>query len=506
MSISITRYVDITSGVGGQAGVQRRSLGLRQFTQNALVPAGTVVEFTDLSDVRQYFGTASDEYAVAKKYFGFVSKQITSPNRMSVVRWTEAETAPAVYGSPLTTGASAFASISAGTLDVSVSGAPVEHFTGIDLSSITTFTDLAAALQTKLRTSTNPQFVDCVVQYDPNRSVLILTGGEPSVGDTLTFVASGPADLSVKLGWLTGLQVNAPGAAAHTAEEEVSFSAEEDDNFGAFAFTGQVLPDTVPEIQGIAAWNHAQNVKFIYCVGVKSAVAAAVSTAVIGLSGCALSLIPDNDASDHAETIPAEILGATDFNRPAASQNYMYYQFGNRTPTVTSNPSADTFDALRVNYMGRTQQGGQKIAFYQTGNLCGDGTAPTDMAVYAGEIWLKDAITATVLGGFLALPSIPANQDGRVTLLGLLQGPIDEGLANGVISVGKDFDNTQKAYIGQITGNSTAWRQVQDKGYWVDAAIVKVVENDVTKYVARYTLVYGKNDQIRKVIGSNVLI
>lgn len=506
MSISITRYVDITSGVGGQSGVPRRSFGLRQFTQNALVPAGAVVEFTQLTDVQRYFGTASDEYIVAKKYFGFVSKQIASPSRMSVVRWTEDATAPAVYGSPLAVGPAAFAAVTAGTFAVSVSGGATEQFAAIDLSGVSTFAALAAAVQTELRTSTNPQLATCTVQYDSNRSVLILTGAVDGVGDTIEFVSSGVADIAPMLGWLTGLQVNAPGAAAHTGEEEVALSAEEDDNFGTFAFTGQVVPTTVDEIKAIASWNHAQNVKFMYCVAVKSALGAAVSAAVIGLSGCALTLVPDNDTTDHAETIPAEILGATDFNRPAASQNYMYYRFANRVPTVTTNPGADTFDALRINYMGRTQQAGQKISFYQTGFLCGDDTAPTDMAVYGGEMWLKDAFTSVILGGFLALPSIPANTEGRITVLGLMQGPIDDGLANGVISVGKDFDDIQKAYIGQVTGNSTAWRQVQDKGYWIDASIEKVVESGVTTYVAKYILVYGKNDQIRKVIGSNILI
>lgn len=507
MSISITRYVDITSGQGGQAGVPRRSFGLRQFTQNALVPAGAVVEFTSLVDVQRYFGTAADEYIVAQKYFGFVSKQISSPSRMSVVRWTEEDVAPAVYGSPIAVGPAAFAAITAGTLAVSVSGGAAEQFAAIDLSAAATFADVAAALQTELRTSVKPELATCLVQYDSNRGVLILTGGVPTgVGDTIEFVSSGVADLAPMAGWLTGLQVNAPGTAAHTGAEEVALSAEEDDNFGAFAFTGQVVPTTVDDIKAIAAWNHAQNVKFVYCVAVKSTNAAAVSAAVLGLSGCALSLVPSDDATDHAETIPAEILGATDYNRPAASQNYMYYRFGNRVPTVTTNPGANTFDALRVNYMGRTQQAGQKISFYQTGFLCGDETAPTDMAVYGGEMWMKDSFTSVILGGFLALPGIPANSEGRITLLGLMQGPIDDGLANGVISVGKEFDDTEKAYIGQVTNNSTAWRQVQDKGYWIDANIVKVVENNITTYVAKYVLVYGKNDQIRKVVGSNVLI
>ena len=507
MTISITRYVDITSGVGGEAGVPRREFGLRQFTQNPLVPAGAVVSFTQLTDVQKYFGTAADEYKAAEKYFGFVSKQITSPKRMSVVRWHPAAVAPAVYGSPISVGASAFAAITTGTLAISVSGAEPAEITAIDFSTALTMADVATILQTKIRTSALPQLATATVLYETNRGVLILTGAVATPGDTLTFENSGADDLGAMTGWLTGLQVNQTGAAGVTAQEAVANSADEDDNFGSFEFTGTVIPTTLPAIVAIAAWNHAQNVKFIYCLAVSGAIGASYSAALIGYSGTALTLLAANDdGSDHPEQIPAEILGATNFNRPAASQNYMFYQFSNRLFAVDSNSAADIWDPLRVNYIGRTQTGGQKLAFYQKGYLMGGSTAPIDMAVYTGEMWLKDAFVSTIMGGFLALPSMPANAEGRITLLSLMQDPIDQALTNGVISVGKEFDATQRAYITQVTGSSDAWRQVQSKGYWIDAAVVKTVENGVTTYTAEYVLVYGKNDQIRKVTGSDILI
>src|SRR5213075_1467220 len=187
MTISIERYVDITSGVGGAAAVPRRDLILRQITQNTLVPAGTVVSFTQLSDVATFFGTAADEYKVAEKYFGFVSKQITSPQRMSVIRWHAVAVAPAIYGSPIVGGVAPFAAITAGTLEFSISGVAA-NITGIDLSTALTFADVASLLQTEIRANVAPQLATCTVQYETNRGIFVITGAVATPGETLVAV------------------------------------------------------------------------------------------------------------------------------------------------------------------------------------------------------------------------------------------------------------------------------------------------------------------------------
>lgn len=504
MTISITRYINTTSGVGGQAGVPRRNFMLRQFTQNALVPAGAVVTFTQLSDVAKYFGTAADEYKVAAKYFGFVSKGITSPSAMSVAGWNAADLPPAIFGGKPAS-LSSLKQITAGTLSLSVDGTVVP-VTGLNFAAATSYAMIAADLQTAIRLGVNAQLTTATVTYESNRGVFILQGAVAGAGSSIVAVATGlPTDVALLTGWATGEQVEAEGTDAQEPVDAFLNSQNSDDNFGSFVFSGSASPSQAQN-EAVSAANHALNNKFIFCLAVTGTTAAAVSPALMGNSGTGMTLVPTGVVADHAETIPAEILAAINWDRPGASQNFMYYRLGNRTPTVTSDSSADLYDGLRINYVGQTQTAGQKIAFYQTGFLTGDETAATDMAVYVGEMWLKDAMTSELLGGFLALPSVPANSDGRITVLSLMQGPIDQALVNGVISVGKALNNTQKAYITQITGSTDAWRQVESKGYWVDAFVRSEVVSGVTRYSADYLLVYGKNDQLRKVTGSDVLI
>ena len=89
MAISFKKYVDITSGVGGNSGVKTRELIGRIFTTNTALSVGQVVEMTTLADVGTLFGTTSEEYLRASFYFGWVSKNIKSPKKISFARWDD---------------------------------------------------------------------------------------------------------------------------------------------------------------------------------------------------------------------------------------------------------------------------------------------------------------------------------------------------------------------------------------------------------------------------------
>ena len=64
----------------------------------------------------------------------------------------------------------------------------------------------------------------------------------------------------------------------------------------------------------------------------------------------------------------------------------------------------------------------------------------------------------------------------------------------------------QQIAVTQLTGDPEAWRDVQINGYWADAVVVeRTGESDITEYVVNYTLVYSKNDVVRKISGSHNL-
>jgi len=497
MSISIRRYVDIASGVGAGAGVRERELITRIFTINPMLPPSTIAEMTSASDVATYFGSTSEEYKRAAFYFGWVSKTIKRPPKISFARWADTASAARIYGKVADYALGAFTGITAGTFGLTLAGT-TQTVGPVNLSTATSLSDVATLIQTAIRAETGPAFVGAVVTYNATRKSFDLVSGTVGAGNVI--VTAGSPDLSVPLGWTTGA-IFADGAASETITQTLTRSADISTNFASYLFQ-RALSTT--EHAESAAWNDTQNVSYIYLVPTNSATAAATSAALLPISGSAVTL--SNLATEYPEMAPGMVLAATDYAKVNAVENYMYQTFS-LTPSVQTNADADLYDALRINYYGRTQTAGQSIDLYQRGVMMGGAQDPVDINVYANEIWLKDAMTAQIMSLLMNLNRVPANSRGRAIMLAGMQSVISRATRNGVISVGKLLDTTQKLYIGQVTGDDLAWRQVERIGYWIDCVMQSYVTVDGrTEYKAVYTLIYAKDDAVRKVSGSHVLI
>lgn len=498
-TISLKRYVDITSVVGAAAAVSTRDLNARFYTSNHLVPTDSFVEFTSAADVGTYFGTDSDEYARAVFYFGWVSKSATTPNQLAFARWANAAVGSTIYGKVATYALGSFTSITTGDFTLTLGGF-THHLTAIDLHLAGSLAAVAAAVQAAIRAFSGggTAWTSATVTYDATRKSFNLVSGATGA-DVIDVIAGVTTNLAGPLGWLTGA-ILSNGSAVETITEVLTISTEADNNFGSFGFVDTLTLDQITEA---AEWNLTQNNMFLYSVGVEADDVGDYTDALAEIGGTTLTLSPLAD--EYPEQVPMMQAGATNYDAVNSVSNYMFQQF-NLTPSVSSNSDADLYDGLRVNYYGVTQTSGQLIAFYQKGVMLGLPTSPSDQNVYVNEIWLKDALGAALMTLLLAQTQVPANLTGQAMILGILQGVINQGVTNGTISVGKALTDVQKSYVTTVSGDNTAWQQVQNQGYWVSVKIVTFVESLVTKYKAVYTLIYSKDDVIRKVEGSDILI
>jgi hypothetical protein len=500
MAISFRKYVDITSGVGGNAAVRRRDLIGRLFTTNPLVPVQSFVEFDSASDVGSYFGTTSEEYRRALFYFSWISKNITRAKKIQFARFVDAAAAPRIYGSKGLQALGSWTSITAGAFGLTIGGVS-NTMSALDFSGAASLTAVAAIIQAAIRTKVGTQWTNALVTWDPVRQSFNLVTGTTGPATITVQPGAGASDITGQLGWNKIDTIISDGGAVETPVDSLTASAEASDNFGSYLFL-KALSDA--EELAIAQWNNDQNFKFQYMIRTDATDAATDFETLVPYAGVALTLADLTEEFD--EMVPMIILAATDYSKRNSTQNYMFQVFP-LTPKVSKTIDSNTYDDLRVNYYGRTQTAGQFLDFYQRGVLMGQGQAATDQNVYGNEQWLKDAAGASIMELLLSLAKVSANDTGRIQLSTTVQSVIDEALYNGVISVGKKLNNTQKIYIAELTGDDLAYIQVENIGYWLDVTMQSyVTEDGRTEWKAIYTLIYSKDDVVRKVEGTHVLI
>ncbi len=489
MAIPQTKYVNIISAVGGQSQVSQRDLMGRVFTNSSLVPFGAVIEFTGLDAVGNWFGISSNEYAFASKYFGYTSKSGNKPQKISFALHSTEAMSARLWGKVKSTTLDTLKTLTNADITFKIDGSDYA-LTGLNLASATSMADVCSVISGALDTLAGSEVG--AIEYNSTLSRFVLTSATTGSDSTVDYATGSLAGL---LGMSAGSNgaILSNGSNAMTGLEVLTDTTELTNNFYSFTF----LTDISGEEESIAAWVLAQNVRYMWSLGVTEENASVMAEKLKDYDGVGLSLNLD------CVFLPMAIAAAINYSLPNASVDFMYQQAAGIAVSVDNEVDQKAYDAIRVNYYGATQQAGQQIAFYQDGKLLG---SISSMGVYVNEAWLKDAIFTAILNLRLSLDSLPATNTGLGYVKMAIQGVIEKAVFNGVINAGKTLDDTQKIYISQITGDKNAWQDVQSIGYWIDANVVKYTEDETEKYKVSYLLVYGKGDSINYVDGKDILI
>lgn len=512
MGIAFTKYVSITSSVGGSALVRTRELIGRVFTTNPLVPTESLVEFNSAAEVGSYFGTTSEEYLRTLFYFAWISKNNTRAKKLGFSFWASVATAPKIYGAKNSYTLAMFTPIAAGGMTITLGGV-AGVLAALDFSAAGSLAAVAAILQVAIRAAhVTALWTAATVTFDATNSRFIFTGG--ATGPCTVAVTDGAETVGAAFGFVSPNAILSDGVAVTSLTDTLTQSAAGSNNFGTFCFT-DAAGLVIVNVQEIAAWNAAQNVDFKYCQSVALADTATWSADLIAVEG--VVLVNKGPTGEYHEMQDMVVEAATDYTRRNSVQNYMYQLFPTLTPTVNDTPTSDTLDNLRINYLGSTQQAGVTVAFYQRGVMMGSPDAPVDSNVYANEQWLKDAAATACMNLFLTVARVPRTNTGRGQIIGALMGVIDSNnqnavgaVQNGTIAVRPSDSPLTALEIATITedsGDPKAWYQVQTIGYWLNVSFVSyTTEDDRTEWKAVYILIYTKDDAVRKIEGSHVLI
>jgi len=494
MSITIKKYIDIISGVIGAAVATRRELILRYFTENVNIPVNGFADFTTLDEVGDFFGTDSDEFKRATEYFNFTSISLNSADKITFAGYATSAIESRIIGNQQAQVLADLNAVTTGELTIDIGGIGGTT-AAIDLSSAVSIAAAMTLIQTALRaTNVGPAIASLTVTYDAVLQRVNLVAG--ATGENPITISSTTVGFLDLLGWSNGA-VFSDGSDGDSITAILNDSASASDNFGSFAFV-ETLSDA--QILEAATWTHGENVKYMYLVPTLAADAQDFFDELGALSGVALTLVTGADG-DYAESIPGILLATTDYDGNNSVINYMY-KVVNYPVSVDDTSTSDSFDDIRTNYQGQTQQAGQALFFYQRGLLLGPVTAPLDMNTFSNEIWFKDAIIVGLLQLLLAVEEIPANRSGVLMINGNIKDRIDEALRNGVISVGKTLNPDQKSAVKSFTGSNEAASQIENAGFWLEVTII----DNAGEKEGQYKLAYSKDDVVRKITGTQALV
>jgi hypothetical protein len=387
-------------------------------------------------------------------------------------------------------------------------------------------------LQAAINAETGTMWTAAYVTYNALTSTFNFVGGDNSQAYSAATISvtqdEDGSDISGKLGWyppsstVNGTYIFgaiwAHGSQVETITETLNNAFSVTNNFGTICFCYTGINNntglTLTQYQEAANWNNAlnPNVQFELSIPVLPENTSEWFLGLEGIGGCSMTLSPITLATpaptEFPEQCTAAIKAATAYDAPAVNsvQNYMFQVFPTLTPSVSDDTTANALDAQSINYIGVTQNAGVQLAFYQRGFMQGGPSNPLDQNVYANEQWLKSALASAIMTLLLNVSEVPANTQGQAMILSVLLTVINQATANGTIEIGKTLTNQQITNITQVTGNPTAWRQVQNSGYFLTVIIQQRPNILPVEYEAVYTLVYSKNDVIRFVQGSDDLV
>lgn len=465
MSVNADKLVQIVPRIisGGTTGLTFAGLVL---TQNDLIPAGRVMQFATAQAVGAFFGMSAAEYLqAAVPYFQGPANNLTIPQKIYFARYNATAVAGWVRGSAYTGTLTQLQDVTQGNLTFTVDGVQVQA-TGIDLSAATSYSAVAAALQTALGASVS-------VTYSSQTQAFQITSATTGAASSVSYEAG--SDLGVLLGLTEQAgAVISEGMAAQTLPECMA-------NVLLYArdwvtFTSVWEPDTAEKL-ALAAWQATYDTRFCYVMWDTDANILRNNQQSAGAQLMELNT-PGVCPVFNSLQFAAFVMGfaaSLNFDTLNGRSTLAYKQFEGQPPTVTNDEDYDQALANGYNVYADFATASANYKFAQPGQVTG---VWDWLDTYLDAVAIKDGLQLNLLDLLKGVNSLPYNQDGYSAIRTACLDTIEKYKKFGAIRAGVTLSNTQRVQLVQEVGQdvsktlfSEGWyMQVLDPGATVRAA------------------------------------
>lgn len=470
MSIPASNIVAVTPRTISAGASDLEIVGLI-ITENPLCPFPGGTAYTSASAVGTAYGTGSDEYAVAVKYFLGYDNSFKKPSKLYLARAAKEGLAASLIGGACGSLAELKA-VTDGAFTIEVDGEE-KTVSGLDLSSITTQSDAAEIIAEAIGgvdvaySSVTGGFIvtsETIGGISKVGFAADTTGtkvGETVVGEA-TVGASSDAATVLGLTEATGA-VQSEGTDALTAYELMDSIKAHGANWVTFT---TLYEADAEEAEGYAQWSNDQDVDFLYC-GWTSQTADTLPTN----SGNLPNTLAENDYEGVCLTygdiytgiLPMAIAGSIDWGRVDGLPTFKFKQQDGLAASCVDETTAANLESMKVNWYGRYASRADEFTCYAPGCMLGGDYDWIDP--YLGMVWLKNKIQTACLSGFLSVGRVPYNDAGYTIIRAWLTDPINAAKTNGVIQSGVSLNESQKATLISEIGEDVS-STIYTDGYY----------------------------------------
>ena len=450
MAIPARQIVDVTPRVIN-AGVPDLAMSGLLLTKNALCIYPDM-SFSSATAVGAYFGYDSDEYKAALKYFMGYDNAFKRPDTLKFARRIDVDVAGELIGGSAAK-LSDLKAITAGSFSIDVDGTTV-NVTGLDLSSVTTQSDVATALQAKITGTT--------VTYNSNLNAFIVVSATTGENSSVS-VATGTSADALGLSSATGAVAQA-GMVAMSEDANMTAIARADGNWVSFTTLYSADDD---EVIALAEWTNNQKVEYAYFPYTDSQ-----GNTVPNNQNNLPNVLKNADYEgtvllfgivDHA-VAAMSIWASVDWNRYNGLPTMAFRSQNGLAASVTDETIAENLLSMNVNYYGRYASRVEDFTFFYNGKLVGGDFGFID--AYIGNIWLRNALQNAILNGLQQVARTPYTDAGYNQIRAWCLDPINRGLNNGVIQAGLNLSEAQKAQLYNEIGQDVS-EQIYTDGYFL---------------------------------------
>lgn len=441
-TIPLSVDFNITPNVVTPAGSAVDANGL-MLTDNELVPVGSVVSYFSAADVSALMGSTSKEFLAAQQYFNGYENSSVIPGELLMYRVITADVAGYLLSGNLKGVALAtLKAIPAGTITLTVDGVSTTS-SSIDLSTATSFSDIASKLQTGIGAS------KVAVEWLPIANRFIIRSVTTGADSQVSYASPGALATGLLLTQATAATVS-PGSDAVTMTDMMNNIINTNQNWIPF----ETLVDLNEQQNSeLSAWANSQKSRFVFVYHETSAEATIPNNAncfyqkVVVANGYE-GTFPVYGSYLYG-VMPLAYSASIDFARTNGRVSFKFRGFSGLAPNVSDLATAQALKSNGYNFYGSYSLNKTMAQYASDGAISGKFVW---LDSFIDQVWINANLVGAYANLFTNNQSYPFNQNGYGAIQAATIDVANQALTFGAIQKGVVLDQAQIRIVNNTVG------------------------------------------------------